>query len=627
MFSALSAKQDHCENHVVAAKLPFNSLDQVFRVRAAEFPDCIAVSDGSHSITYAELDVASDKLAGRLRRLGIGPGSLVGLYMDRSVQAVTGMLGILKVGGAYLPLDSDCTSERTRFILGNSKVEVLLSEAAVAATLNVCNCQVLLMEDVLAAADKDPASGDCVARSGHAQAYVIYTSGSTGKPKGVVVSHHNVIRLFEQTHAWFGFDAKDVWCQFHSIGFDFSVWEIWGALLYGGRVMVVPHAISRSPECFREWVAEHGITVLNQTPAAFRNFDKADRVASKPLALRHVIFGGEALVPNSLEAWLTRHGDRKPSLVNMFGITETTVHVTHKVMHAEDIVGRTDSPIGRPISDLTVHLLDEHGNRVPDGVPGEMHIAGPGVALGYLHRPDLTRERFVEIQPDMPGGVPVRAYKSGDIAVRGPDGELFYRGRCDDQVKVRGYRIEPREIEAVLLGSEHVADCCVLPHDYGEGDVRLVAYVTPGQAGWAAGGVDARIEELRKLAAMELPEYMRPSAHVILDALPMTPHGKIDKRALPAPESGAWIRAVPEGASMGAEERFVLSVWRDQIGLRGIDLHDDFFDHGGTSLALIRSLSALKKYYGIEINTALLANGATAANLANIIRACIGAKH
>lgn len=623
----ISAEPDHDMNSVSAAKLPGSRLDQVFKARAAAFPDCIAVSDGLHSMTYAGLDAASDKLARSLRRLGIGPGSLVGLYMGRSVRAITGMLGILKAGGAYLPLDPDYTSERTRFILDDSKVEVLLSESSAAAALHGCNCRILLMEDALAAEETDPAIGDSVTRSGHAQAYVIYTSGSTGKPKGVVISHHNVIRLFEQTHPWFGFDAEDVWCQFHSIGFDFSVWEIWGALLYGGRVLVVPHAISRSPDGFRDWVAEHGITILNQTPSAFRNFDEADRVASKPLALRHVIFGGEALVPNSLEAWVTRHGDRSPSLVNMFGITETTVHVTYKVMRREDIVGRTDSPIGRPISDLTVYLLDEHGNQVPNGQPGEMHIAGPGVALGYLHRPDLSSERFIEIQPAMPNGVPVRAYKSGDVAVRSPDGELFYRGRCDDQIKVRGYRIEPREIEAVLLRDEHVAACCVLPYDYGEGDVRLVAYVTPAQAGGAAGWADARTDELRRLAASELPGYMRPSAHVILDTLPMTPHGKIDKRALPAPESGARARAVQDAAATGREENFVLSVWRDQIGLRSIDLHDDFFDHGGTSLALIRSLSVLKKHYGIEIEMGGLANGATAANLAGIIRANIGQTH
>ena len=286
----ISAELEHDNTFSLTAKLPGSSLDQVFSARAAAFPNRIAVSDAHHSMTYAELDAASGKLARRLHDLDITPGSLVALYMDRSLRTIVGMLGILKAGGAYLPLDPSYASARTQFILQDSKVEVLLSEAATAASLGDCGCQTILLEDALNAPDEDPAAGGSVARGGHALAYVIYTSGSTGRPKGVMVTHHNVIRLFEQTQPWFGFDAKDVWCQFHSIGFDFSVWEIWGALLHGGRVAIVPQAISRSPECFRDWVADRGVTILNQTPSAFRNFDDADRVARTPTVLRHVIF-------------------------------------------------------------------------------------------------------------------------------------------------------------------------------------------------------------------------------------------------------------------------------------------------------------------------------------------------
>jgi syringomycin synthetase protein SyrB1 len=258
---------------------------------------------------------------------------------------------------------------------------------------------------------------------------------------------------------------------------------------------------------------------------------------------------------------------------------------------------------------------------VADGTAGEVHVTGPGVALGYLHRPDLTQQRFVEIRPAHPTAAPVRAYRSGDIAVRNSEGELFYRGRCDDQIKVRGFRVEPHEVEAVLSQGSHVAACCVLPHDYGDGDVRLVAYVVPASAG--AAWTDARTDELRRLAAARLPDYMRPSAHVIVDALPLTAHGKLDKQALPAPQSGAWVRAAASHEPMPGEEAFILSVWRDQLGLRDLGPHDEFFDHGGTSLALIRSLSVLKKHYRVELDTGLLADGATAANLAHAIRAAL----
>ncbi len=606
-----------------ATPLPGTRLDQVFRVRARTFADHVAVSDGQRTMTYAELDAASDRLATRLRGQGVGAGSLVGLYIGRHVAAVAGLLGILKAGGAYLPLDPSYASERTRFILQDSRVEVLVSDAAAAASLGSCACRLLLVEEALTGTP-EPAVADSVACSSHGLAYVIYTSGSTGQPKGVMVTHHNVIRLFEQAQPWFGFNERDVWCQFHSIGFDFSVWELWGALLHGGRVAIVPHEVARAPDSFRKWVAEQRVTILNQTPSAFRHFDAADRTAGTPLALRHIVFGGEALVPNLLEAWIARHGDRSPSLVNMYGITETTVHVTHKVLRCDDIIGRTDSPIGRPLPDLGVHLLDEHGRPVTDGTVGEVHVTGPGVALGYLHRPDLTQQRFVEIRPAHPSAASVRAYRSGDIAVRDGKGELFYRGRCDDQIKVRGFRIEPREVEAVLSQCSHVAACCVLPHDYGDSDVRLVAYVVPASAG-AAAWTDARTDELRRLAAARLPDYMRPSAHVIVDALPLTAHGKLDKQALPAPQSAAWVHSAASPAPMPGEEAFILSVWRDQLGLRDLGLHDDFFDHGGTSLALIRSLSMLKKHYRVELDTGLLANGATAANLANAVRAALAA--
>ncbi len=279
---------------------------------------------------------------------------------------------------------------------------------------------------------------------------MIYTSGSTGTPKGVVVTHANVDRLFTATDPWFGFNSDDVWTLFHSYAFDFSVWELWGALRYGGRLVVLSFLESRDPEGFYRLLARERVTVLNQTPSAFRQLARAEEAvlggAPPDLALRFVIFGGEALEPASLAPWIARHGDRQPRLINMYGITETTVHVTWRPLEEADLAA--GSRIGRPIPDLAVHLLDAFQRPVPLGVPGEIHVGGAGLAQGYLDRPALTAERFV---PDPFSGAPgARLYRSGDLARRRPDGDLEYLGRVDQQVKLRGYRIELGEIESAL---------------------------------------------------------------------------------------------------------------------------------------------------------------------------------
>jgi len=599
------------------ALLPGRRLEAIFAARAREFPNRIAVTNSDTGLTYTELDQASNRLAAVLRRHGVTAGSLVALYMSRGAELIVGMLGILKAGGAYLPLDPAYASARAQVILDDSRVKLMVSERSLAVSLGCAGLDMVLIEDALA--DMNGASIGIPAGEASAEdlAYVIYTSGSTGTPKGVMVAHHNVVRLFEKTQAWFGFDDRDVWCQFHSAGFDFSVWEIWGALLYGGRVVSVPYAVSRSPESFRKLVAEEGVTVLNQTPSAFRGFDEADRSSHQPLALRYIIFGGEALAPELLAGWISRHGDTQPALINMYGITETTVHVTCKPMRRQDIVGRTESALGAPIPDLAIHLLDEEGKLVPDGVVGEMYVEGAGVAIGYLHRPELTRERFVGLS--LPNRTaPVRAYRTGDLALRSSNGELFYKGRGDDQIKVRGFRVEPSEIESTLRKDTRVASCCVIAHDYGEGDVRLVAYLAPADGSWDP----ARTAELSALAAAELPDYMRPSAYVVLPELPLTAHGKVDKRALPAPQSDSRVSAdAAHPTNMPLEESFIVGVWGEELGLQGIGPLDDFFDYGGTSLALIRSLVRIRKHFRLELDPGALVEGATARNLANFIRA------
>jgi amino acid adenylation domain-containing protein len=436
-------------------------------------------------------------------------------------------------------------------------------------------------------------------------AYVIYTSGSTGKPKGVEVTHRNVARLFTATDAWFGFGEEDVWTLFHSYAFDFSVWEIWGALLYGGRLVVVPFGVSRDPAAFHTLCAREGVTVLNQTPSAFRQFMRVDEERGEALALRFVIFGGEALEPASLRGWVARHGDAMPELVNMYGITETTVHVTHRVIRREDVERGSGSPIGRPIPDLSIYVLDERREPVPIGVPGELYVGGAGVARGYLDRPELTAERFLE----SPFHAGERLYRTGDQARWMEDGTLEYLGRIDEQVKIRGFRIELGEIEAALL------EAVVVAREDRPGDRRLVAYVVAVEGRSVAPG------ELRSHLGETLPDYMVPAAFVPMEAIPLTGNGKVDRKALPVP----GVEPRPEGAAYTAPaselEHTIAAVWAEVLDVERVGAHDNFFELGGNSLLLLQVSSRLQAELGGELRMVDLFRyptvGALAASLAS----------
>uniref|UniRef100_UPI0005728D3E non-ribosomal peptide synthetase n=1 Tax=Burkholderia pseudomallei TaxID=28450 RepID=UPI0005728D3E len=476
----------------------------------------------------------------------------------------------------------------------------------------------------------------------HHLAYVIYTSGSTGRPKGVMVEHAQVVRLFGATQAWFGFDERDVWTLFHSYGFDFSVWELWGALLHGGRLVIVPTEVTRTPSAFFALLCAEGVTVLNQTPSAFQalmsaqeereeaalkadvdaeaeaagNIERANVVAHR---LRYVIFGGEALEPRTLASWYARHGERT-QLVNMYGITETTVHVTYCALRAEDAMRLGASPIGVRIPDLQLYVLDDRREPVPMGVTGELYVGGAGVARGYLNRPELTRERFID-DPFVAGG---RLYKTGDLARWRTDGSLEYLGRNDFQVKIRGFRIELGEIEAQLAKVTGVREVVVLARDSASEvhdsatehatpnalspspetstataaatatatapEKRLVAYYTG----------DADVVALRAQAAQHLPSYMVPSAYVRLDAWPLTPNGKLDRRALPAPADDAYARAEYE-APRGAKEEALAAIWRELLHVERVSRHDNFFELGGHSLLAVQLVSRLRQALSGEV--------------------------
>ncbi|MEH2068925.1 MAG: amino acid adenylation domain-containing protein [Nostoc sp.] len=455
-------------------------IHQLFEEQCLSTPDAVAVVFGDRQLTYQQLNTRANQLAHYLRSLGVGADVLVGLCVERSLEMMVGLLGILKAGGAYLPLDPEYPQDRLSFMLEDAQVKVLLTQQQLIESLPKHQAHLVCLDT----------DWEKIAQNSHSNlentatpsnlAYVIYTSGSTGKPKGVLVNHANVVRLFAATDSWYNFNQDDVWTMFHSYAFDFSVWEIWGALLYGGRLVVVPYLVRRDPESFYELLCQQKVTVLNQTPSAFRQLIQAEQsmVTVSDLNLRLVIFGGEALEPKSLQPWFERHGDQLPQLVNMYGITETTVHVTYRPLSKADLHG-TASVIGRPILDLQVYVLDEHQQPVPIGVGGEMYVGGEGVARGYLNRHELTQQRFISHPfSKNPQG---RLYKTGDKARYLPNGELEYLGRIDQQVKIRGFRIELGEIEAALTQHLAVGETIVIAREDDPGNKRLVAYIVPDQ--------------------------------------------------------------------------------------------------------------------------------------------------
>ncbi|MEU3217556.1 amino acid adenylation domain-containing protein [Streptomyces sp. NPDC006971] len=564
-----------------AAEQETGTLTDWFAATAAKVPGSVAVVSGNDRLTYAGLDERAEELARHLTARGVGPGDRVAVSLPRSTGLVVALLAVLKAGAAYVPLDPGYPVERLRGIFSDVEPALTLTHpgAAVTGMLEEHRAPHLLLDPRHGAPTGPPTALPPAAPrrpTPGCPAYLIHTSGSTGTPKGVVVTHRNVTRLLSTTAHHFDFGPDDVWTLFHSYAFDFSVWELWGALLHGGRLVVVPEETARSPEDFLDLLVEERVTVLNQTPSAFAQLAAADAdhpATGDRLALRHVIFGGEALEPWRLSTWYARHPDHTPRLVNMYGITETTVHVTHhRVGHAADpAADGSGGVIGEALPDLRVRLLDAALRPVPDGVPGEMYVSGPGVADGYWRRPALTAGRFVADPDGAPGS---RAYRSGDLARRRPDGTLEYLGRADRQVKVRGHRVEPGEVEAALVRLPGVRDAAVLLTEYGPGDRRLVAHLVadPQSA--------ARAPER---AAAVLPAHLLPSVWVTLDSLPLTPNGKLDRRALR--EAGAehpgHVRAPRNATETTLRDLFaeVLRLGPDRVGV-----DRDFFTLGGDSL-------------------------------------------
>ncbi|HFX2532321.1 TPA: pyoverdine non-ribosomal peptide synthetase PvdD, partial [Pseudomonas aeruginosa] len=556
------------------------TLQQRFEEQVRQRPQAVALILDEQRLSYGELNARANRLAHCLIARGVGADVPVGLALERSLDMLVGLLAILKAGGAYLPLDPAAPEERLAHILDDSGVRLLLTQGHLLERLpRQAGVEVLAIDGLVldGYAESDPLP----TLSADNLAYVIYTSGSTGKPKGTLLTHRNALRLFSATEAWFGFDERDVWTLFHSYAFDFSVWEIFGALLYGGRLVIVPQWVSRSPEDFYRLLCREGVTVLNQTPSAFKQLMavacSADMATQQP-ALRYVIFGGEALDLQSLRPWFQRFGDRQPQLVNMYGITETTVHVTYRPVSEADLEGGLVSPIGGTIPDLSWYILDRDLNPVPRGAVGELYIGRAGLARGYLRRPGLSATRFVP--NPFPGGAGERLYRTGDLARFQADGNIEYIGRIDHQVKVRGFRIELGEIEAALAGLAGVRDAVVLAHD-GVGGTQLVGYVVADSAEDA----ERLRESLRESLKRYLPDYMVPAHLMLLERMPLTVNGKLDRQALPQPDASLSQQAY---RAPGSElEQRIAAIWAEILGVERVGLDDNFFELGGHSLLLL----------------------------------------
>ncbi len=555
------------------------TIHGLFEAQVRAHADRVAVSCGDVHLTYAELDRRANRVAWRLRARGVTPDALVAVCMDKTADAITVLLGILKAGGAYVPVDPAYPDDRIAFMLEDSESRWVITEPDIAGRLAGMGAGMLLAEplwapDASVRDDAPPAS----AQAGNL-CYVIYTSGSTGRPKGVLIEHRNVVRLLVNDRLQFTFGPADVWSVFHSFSFDFSVWEMYGALLFGGRAVVVPRAVAQNGGDFLALLEREQVTVLNMVPSAFYALlPEAIGGAPRRLAVRYVIFGGEALQPALLRDWQARYP--AVTLVNMFGITETTVHVTFKVIGAAEIANGV-SVIGGPIPTLSLYTLDDHLQLVPVGVRGELCVGGAGVARGYLKRPELTAERFVP-HPFRPGE---RLYRSGDLARRRATGEVEYLGRRDAQVKIRGFRIELGEIEAALAAHPAIRESAVMAHTNEDGDSRLVAYVVADDAGPAgdAGGVEllASVFDTACTGVTEGAAAIEPGFNI------SGWNSMYDKRPIPVAEMREWVETTVDRILAGKPKRVLdLGVGTGLLLVRIAPHVDDYRALGISELGL-----------------------------------------
>ena len=558
-------------------------VHQEFERHAGLQPDAVAVMSDGGALSYGELNHRSGRLAEYLRREGVGVGSRVALCMDRSLEMIIGMLAILKAGGVYVPLDPGYPAERLAFLLNEVAASVILTVAEVEASLPPTDAKVICLDRdwPLIEGVRIPISTGAASEARSTDlAYVIFTSGSTGVPKGVAVPHCAITRLVLNTN-YVELGPTDRIAHLSNVCFDAATFEIWGALLTGASVVLIPKAVALDPDRFGFELEERQISTLFVTTALFNELAAANGRIFE--SVKQVLFGGEAVNPESVRRVLESGGPPR-RLLHVYGPTECTTFATFYLV-TEVEKDATTIPIGRPITNTTAYVLDKHGNPLPIGVPGELYLGGPGVAQGYLNQPELTAERFVA-DPFTEGG---RLYQTGDIVKYLPDGNIEFIGRADNQVKIRGFRIEPGEIEAILNRHPEVENAVVLAREDEPGHRCLVAYVVPKSG--------EPIKDWGDFLKKKLPDYMTPSAFVVLDKLPLTHNGKVDRRALPAPERQIEAYRTPRTP----QEQILCDIFADVLKLDRVGIDDSFFALGGDSILSILLVSRVRRR-GLELN-------------------------
>jgi surfactin family lipopeptide synthetase C len=583
------------------------SVQSLFEEQVERTPQAIAVTCEGTQITYQELNERANKLARHLQRLGVGPETPVGIMLERSVEMVVGILGILKAGGAYLPLDTQYPQERVAFMLEDAKASVLVTQQALVDRLLSHVSNVVLIDADWQVIAQQPAENVGNAVNSEHPACVIYTSGSTGMPKGTVVPHRAINRLVLNTN-YMTLNQSDTVGQTSSFSFDAATFEIWAALLHGARLVIISRQVTLSPHEFAALITEQKISTLFLATALFNQL--ANQIPDAFKSLRYLLFGGETADPLSVRKVVEKGAPR--SLLNVYGPTESTTYASwYEVREADEHA--TTVPIGRPVSNTQIYLLDRAMSPVPVGVPGELYIGGDGLARGYLNRPALTATKFI---PNPFSGVPgARLYATGDIGRYLPNGDIEFIGRRDHQVKIRGFRIELGEIGSVLSQHSHVREALVQAREESTGEKRLVAYVVAGP--------ETTPNELRSFLKGKLPDYMVPS--VMLDAFPLTPHGKVDHRVLPAPEPMRLETAETFVAPRDGLELLLQEVWEEMLEVRPISVTDNFFDLGGHSLLALRIVAQIQRRLNRELPLSALVEGANIRSLAELLREQTGA--
>lgn len=585
------------------AKYPKNkTITQLFEEQAKETPNRVAVCIKNKKITYKELNEKSNQLAHYLISKGIKQDVPVGIRINKSLEMIIGIIAIIKAGGCYLPIDLSYPEERVKFMLKDSNAKLLLTNSKCLDKDNISlNIEIVNLDDksIYFENNKNVKS----INKPDDLLYIIYTSGSTGTPKGTMITHRNVVRLMKNDKFLFDFSKKDIWTMFHSVAFDFSVWEMYGALLYGGKLVLVPEDVAKNPKQFLKLLREEKVTVLNQTPTFFYNLlDQELKEKDSELKVRYIIFGGETLKPNLIKNWKDKYNYTK--LINMYGITETTVHVTFKELNDNDLLS-DKSNIGVPIPTLKTYILDEKLRMMPIGVEGEICVAGEGVCRGYLNREELNKTKFIE----NPYNKGEKLYRSADSAILGTDGNLYYKGRIDNQVKIRGFRVELGEIETKLLKHPKISKCVVLAEKKTDKDSHLVAYIVCNG--------EIKIEELKQYMKELVPIYMIPNYFVKLDKMPVNSNGKVDRKILKSINYTIEKETKFE-APRNDFEKSLKKVIEEEMNINNLGIDDDILNLGADSLTLMRIAAKLLEN-NIEISIQKFYEQKTIRNISDTI--------